>query len=91
MQALVSTQRPSICQYVYNAFEPIDTYSIEREWGQERGRLTRGSSVKVVVVLGDVGENTEAVGNLEGHHVFCVQQGWDTQLLLCNSERLEGK
>jgi hypothetical protein len=44
-----------------------------------------------VVVLGDVGENTEAVGNLEGHHVFCVQQGWDTQLLLCNSERLEGK
>ena len=47
--------------------------------------------MKVVVVLGDVGENAEAVRNLESHHVFCIQQGWDSQLLLCNSECLEGK
>lgn len=43
--------------------------------------------MEVVVVLGDVSQDTQAVGNFESHHVFCIQQCWNSQLLLCNTER----
>lgn len=51
--------------------------------------LTRRASVEVVVILGDIGQDAEAVGDLKSHHVFCVQQGGNSQLLLRNSEGLE--
>lgn len=51
--------------------------------------LTGGASVEVVVILGDVRQDAEAVGDLKSHHVFCVQQGRNSQLLLRNTEGLE--
>lgn len=51
--------------------------------------LTRGASVEVVVILGDISQDAEAVGDLKGHHVFCIQQGRNSQLLLRNPEGLE--
>lgn len=51
--------------------------------------LTGGASVEVVVILGDISQDAEAVGDLESHHVFCIQQGWNPQLLLRNPEGLK--
>lgn len=51
--------------------------------------LTRGASVEVVVVLRDVCQDAEAVRNLKSHHVFCIQQRRNSQLLLRNPERLQ--
>lgn len=51
--------------------------------------LTGGASVEVVVILGDVRQDAEAVGDLKSHHVFCIQQGRNSQLLLRNPEGLE--
>lgn len=51
--------------------------------------LTRGASVEVVVILGDISQDAEAVGDLKGHHVLCIQQGRNSQLLLRNPEGLE--
>lgn len=45
--------------------------------------------MEVVVVLGDICQDTEAVRNLKSHHVFCIQQCWNSQLLLRNCERLQ--
>lgn len=45
--------------------------------------------MEVVVVLGDVSQDAEAVGDLQRHHVFGVQQGRNPQLLLRNPEGLE--
>lgn len=53
--------------------------------------LTRGASVEVVVVLGDISQDAEAVRNLKCHHVFCIQQRWNSQLFFCNTERLQIK
>lgn len=50
---------------------------------------TRGAPVEVVVILGDVSQDAEAVGDLKSHHVFGVQQGGNSQLLLRNPEGLE--
>ena len=44
--------------------------------------------MEVVVVLGDVCEDTEAVRDPEGQHVLRIQQSRDTKLLLSNTERL---
>lgn len=51
--------------------------------------LTRGASVEVVVILRDISQDAEAVRDLESHHVFCVQQGRNSQLLLRNRKGLE--
>lgn len=45
--------------------------------------------MEVVVILGDVRQDAEAVGDLKSHHVFCIQQGRNSQLLLRNPEGLE--
>lgn len=50
--------------------------------------LTGGTSVEVVVILGDIRQDAEAVGDLQSHHVFCIQQGRNSQLLLRNPEGL---
>lgn len=63
-------------------------------WGATPGEgraaaiLTGGTSVEVVVILGDIRQDAEAVGDLKSHHVFCVQQGRNSQLLLRNPEGL---
>ncbi len=44
--------------------------------------------VEEVVVLGDVCDDAEPVRHFHGHHVFCVQQGWNPQLCLCHFKRL---
>lgn len=51
--------------------------------------LTWVASVEVVVILRDIRQDTEAVRNPKGHHVFCIQQSWNSQLLLCNLEGLQ--
>lgn len=56
--------------------------------GDRRARLTGGASVEVVVVLGHVGQDTQPVRHLQSHHVLCVQQGRDAQLLLRHTEGL---
>lgn len=56
--------------------------------GRAAGILTGGTSVEVVVILGDVCQDAEAVGDLKSHHVFCIQQGRNSQLLLRNPEGL---
>lgn len=65
---------------------------VERRGGGGGGRaaaiLTRGAPVEVVVILGDVRQDAEAVGDLERHHVFGVQQGRNPQLLLGHGEGL---
>lgn len=43
--------------------------------------------MEVVVVLGNVCQDTEAIRNLKSHHVFCIQQSWNSQFLLCDTER----
>lgn len=43
--------------------------------------------MEVVVVLGHVCEDAEAVGYSQGHHVLCIQESRDPQLLLCHTER----
>lgn len=43
--------------------------------------------MEVVVVLGDVSEDTETVWNFESHHVLCIQQRRNSQMLFCNTER----
>ena len=53
--------------------------------------LTRVASVEVVVILRDIRQDTEAVRNPKSHHVFCIQQSWNSQLLLCNLEGLQTK
>lgn len=50
--------------------------------------LTWGASVEVVVVLGNVCEDTEPVRNFEGHHVFCIQERRNSELLLGDPEGL---
>lgn len=50
--------------------------------------LTGGPPVEVIVVLGDVGEDAQPVRDLQRHHVLCVQQSRDPQLLLCHLESL---
>lgn len=57
--------------------------------GRAAAILTGGASVEVVVILGDVRQDAEAVGDLKSHHVFCIQQGRNSQLLLRNTEGLE--
>lgn len=56
--------------------------------GRAAAILTGGTSVEVVVILGDVRQDAEAVGDLKSHHVFCIQQGRNSQLLLRNPEGL---
>lgn len=51
--------------------------------------LTRGAFMEVVVVLGHICQDTEAVRNLKSHHVFCIHQCWNSQLLLRDLERLQ--
>jgi hypothetical protein len=51
--------------------------------------LTCRASVEIVVVLGNIGEDAEPVWNPQGHHVLCIQQSRDPQLLLSNTECLE--
>lgn len=55
---------------------------------QRNGVLTGGPPVEVIVVLGDVGEDAQSVRDLQRHHVLCVQQSRDPQLLLCHLEGL---
>lgn len=45
--------------------------------------------MEVVVVLRDVCQDTEAIRDLKSHHVFCIQQRWNSQLLFRNPERLQ--
>lgn len=45
--------------------------------------------MEVVVILGHIGQDAEAVGDLKSHHVLCIQQGRNSQLLLRNPEGLE--
>lgn len=42
--------------------------------------------MEVVVVLRHICEDTETVGYSQGHHVLCVQESRDSQLLLCHTE-----
>lgn len=42
--------------------------------------------MEVVVVLRHVCEDTETVRYSQGHHVLCVQESGDPQLLLCHTE-----
>lgn len=51
--------------------------------------LTRGASMEVVVVLWDIRQDTEAIRDLKRHHIFCIQQRWNSQLPLRNPERLQ--
>lgn len=53
--------------------------------------LTGRPPVEVIVVLGDVGEDAQPVRDLQRHHVLCVQQSRDPQLLLCHLESLGHK
>lgn len=43
--------------------------------------------MEIIVVLRDIGENTETIRYSQSHHVFGVQQGRYSQLLLRNLER----
>lgn len=45
--------------------------------------------MEVVVVLGDVGEDAQSVWDPQGHHVLCIQQSSDPQLVLRNPESLK--
>lgn len=47
--------------------------------------------MEVVIILGNVGEDAQPVWNPQSNHIFCIQQGWDPQLLLCHSKCLEMK
>lgn len=44
--------------------------------------------MEIIVVLRDVGENTEPVGYSHSHHVFGIQQGGYSQLILRHLESL---
>lgn len=44
--------------------------------------------VEMVVILGHVGHDAEAVGNPHGDHVAGIQQGRDPQLLLSHLKGL---
>lgn len=51
--------------------------------------LTGRSTLEVVVVLRHVGEDAQPVRDPQRHHVLCVQQRRDAQLLLGHSESLD--
>lgn len=60
-------------------------------WGAGPGSpLTGGASVEVVIVLGHVGQDAQAVGHPQRHHVLGIQQSRDAQLLLSHTEGLGG-
>lgn len=75
----------------------MDEQSDRDTWDRKKGTkantetliLTWGASMEVVVVLWDVCQDTEAVRDLKSHHVFCIQQCWNSQLLLRNLEGLQ--
>lgn len=72
-------------------YRKVRTLHRRTQAGHSKNALTRGATVEVVVVLRDVRQDTEAVRNLESHHVFCIQQCRNSQLLLCNLEGLQIK
>ena len=61
----------------------------EEDAGRETLVLTRRASMEVVVILRDVGQDAEAVGNPKSHHVVCIQQRWNSQLILGHTECLQ--
>lgn len=53
------------------------------------GALTLAGVVKMVVILGHICHDAEAVGNSHGDHVTGIQQGRDPQLLLSHLKGLQ--
>lgn len=76
--------------------KPLGSDETERQEQKNKGGvghtekliLTGGASMEEVVVLRHVCEDTEAVRNFKGHHVVCIQQRWNSQLLR-DPERLQ--
>jgi hypothetical protein len=56
-------------------------------FGQVCGSALGLHGLKLVVELGEVGENRESVGRVAGGHVLGVQQGGDAELLLGDAKR----
>lgn len=42
--------------------------------------------MKIVIILGHVGEDAQSVRYFQSDHIFCVQQGWDPELSLGHLE-----